>query len=570
MANIDIGEISDLKLLFKSSLDIRAKLINVDEKEIIKSFNTHTENILHKLNNRVEQIHVKEVKNCEIVMAKYGLYDAVLQQIILSAQTLSPALGECVKTLRLIHGKLISEIQHSLNHLVQQSFKVNDDLNLAINDNDKLIETVKLLDVEAEEQKESIVEANFLIKSLQKEIVALKNQSSNKKKCTNSNNGSSSSTDTLNKSSTPIKAVKPIIKSSNTNASPVSPMTSNSNWLVSFRCDIQKVIDKGTVRPISKTECREILEKMYHGKKESNFKLINLVSTNTNINTSTNHIETFEQYFYHYLEKKFGLKSLAVENATKTLLALELYCTDDIWIDIFHKIFRNEIDEDYVIVQNQLIKSIDDLLAFKISQIKITTDKNTISQEVEKRKLSYIFDFEWISIIEHLYNAEDSSKLNNILLNTANDMSLYSSEINNNTMKAINTINSDNIRKHPSPKQKMNQKLINLTKEIYKYDQNSNSAKLQFSLFLKTVLEYQLQAHIVFLSKFRDTFNSFDHDGDGILSAYQFRKCFQCLSNGIHDDDDATYSTLLSLVDPLNSNFITFSMAASNLAKIFV
>ena len=150
-------------------------------------------------------------------------------------------------------------------------------------------------------------------------------------------------------------------------------------------------------------------------------------------------------------------------------------------------------------------------------------------------------------------------------------MNLYSNEITNNTMKTINTINNDNIKKFSSPKQKMTHKLTNLTNEIYKYNQNSNSIKLQFSLFLKTVLEFQLQSHINFLSKFRDAFCSFDNDGDGILTAYQFRKCFQCLSNNIDDDDDnSTFGTLISLVDPLNSNFITFSMAASNLAKIFI
>ena len=110
MVNIKSEEIIDLNILFKNTLDIRSKLIKVDENEIIKSFNIHTNNIIHTLNNRVENIHVKEVKNCEIVMAKYGLYDAVLQQIVLSAQTLSPSLGECVKNLRTIHGKLISEI----------------------------------------------------------------------------------------------------------------------------------------------------------------------------------------------------------------------------------------------------------------------------------------------------------------------------------------------------------------------------------------------------------------------------------------------------------------------------
>lgn len=558
MVNIKSEEIVDLNILFKNTLDIRSKLIKVDENEIIKSFNIHTNNIIHTLNNRVENIHVKEIKNCEIVMAKYGLYDAVLQQIVLSAQTLSPSLGECVKNLRTIHGKLISEIQYSINDLVQQGNRINNDLNLAINDNDKLIETIKLLDIEAEEQKNSIIEARKCIESYQKEIIELK-------KIPNSISNKS------NNSNTPTKTIKSNTKNVSITKSPASPITNNSNWLINFRSDIQKLIDIGTIRPISKNECKEILEKIYNNKKEANLKLLNLITTNANINTSTNSIETLEQYFYHYFEKKFGLRSLAVENATKTILSLELYRVDDIWIDIFHKIFRNEIDEDYMIIQNQLIKSIDDLLAFKINEIKNITDKNILNREVEKKKTSYLFDFEWISIIEHLYNAEDSSKLNNILLNIANDMNLYSNEITNNTMKTINTINNDNIKKFSSPKQKMTHKLTNLTNEIYKYNQNSNSIKLQFSLFLKTVLEFQLQSHIKFLSKFRDAFCSFDNDGDGILTAYQFRKCFQCLSNNIDDDDDnSTFGTLLSLVDPLNSNFITFSMASSNLAKIFI
>lgn len=425
--------------------------------------------------------------------------------------------------------------------------RVNNDLNTAIHDNDKLIEAIKLLDSEAEEHKNSMLKSRKCIESYQKEIVVLNKQLSD-------NNTNIDNIDNLSKSNKPIKSFK-TNATSNAVTFPNSPVINNSNWLVSFRSDIQKLIDKGAVRPISKNECKECCLKIYHTKKEAK---------------NINHVETYEQYFYHYFEKKYGLKSLAVENATKILLALELYCTDDIWIDILHKIFRNEIDEDYVVIQNKLIKSIDDLLAFKINEIKNLTDKNVLNKEVEKKKTSDLFDFEWISIIEHLYNAEDSSKLNNILSNIANDMTTYSKEILNNTMKTINTISNDNIRKYSSPKQKMNQKLTKLTNEIYNYTQNSDSLKLQFSLFLKTVLEFQLQSHINYLCKFRDAFTSFDHDGDGILSAYQFRKCFQCLSNNIDENDDSTFSTLLSLVDPLNSNFITFSMAASNLAKIFV
>jgi hypothetical protein len=197
-----------------------------------------------------------------------------------------------VKNLRTIHGKLISEIQHSINDLIQQGNRINNDLNLAINDNDKLIETIKLLDIEAEEQKNSIIEARKCIESYQKEIIELKKTP----------NSTTSISNKSNNSNTPTKIIKSNTKNTSITKSPASPITNNSNWLINFRSDIQKLIDIGTIRPISKNECKEILEKIYNSKKETNLKLLNLITTNANINTNTNNIETLEQYFYHYFE----------------------------------------------------------------------------------------------------------------------------------------------------------------------------------------------------------------------------------------------------------------------------
>lgn len=75
------------------------------------------------------------------------------------------------------------------------------------------------------------------------------------------------------------------------------------------------------------------------------------------------------------------------------------------------------------------------------------------------------------------------------------------------------------------------------------------SNKLKFSLFLKTVLDFQLKEHEKFLSKFIQAFKRVDSDNDGILNEEQFVKLLQSFQ---FIPDDKT-DKILESIDPYNN-----------------
>ena len=62
-------------------------------------------------------------------------------------------------------------------------------------------------------------------------------------------------------------------------------------------------------------------------------------------------IETMEIHVYRSMEKKYGLRSLAVEHAAMFLDGLKRYSYDHIDVEVFYKIFCNEIEEGFVKVR---------------------------------------------------------------------------------------------------------------------------------------------------------------------------------------------------------------------------
>jgi hypothetical protein len=59
-----------------------------------------------------------------------------------------------------------------------------------------------------------------------------------------------------------------------------------------------------------------------------------------------------EIHVYRCMEKKYGLRSLAVEHAAMALAGLKRHAPDHIDVEIFYKIFCNEIEEGFVKVSH--------------------------------------------------------------------------------------------------------------------------------------------------------------------------------------------------------------------------
>jgi hypothetical protein len=58
-------------------------------------------------------------------------------------------------------------------------------------------------------------------------------------------------------------------------------------------------------------------------------------------------LETMEQFLYTYLNQKYGLKTLIVEQASNLITGIKCYLHDDHEVTLFAKILKNECDEEF-------------------------------------------------------------------------------------------------------------------------------------------------------------------------------------------------------------------------------
>lgn len=72
--------------------------------------------------------------------------------------------------------------------------------------------------------------------------------------------------------------------------------------------------------------------------------------------------ETLEQHMYTFLNQKYGLKNLIIEWATAIVNGIRKFAGEDDDVAVFGKILRNECDEEFRFVQEQVKTTIAELL----------------------------------------------------------------------------------------------------------------------------------------------------------------------------------------------------------------
>ena len=68
--------------------------------------------------------------------------------------------------------------------------------------------------------------------------------------------------------------------------------------------------------------------------------------------------ETMEQHLYSFLNKKYGLKQMIVEWAGALINGMRKFGGEDNGVAVFAKILRNECDEEFVVMQEQVKNTI--------------------------------------------------------------------------------------------------------------------------------------------------------------------------------------------------------------------
>eukprot|EP00828_Plagiopyla_frontata_P028036 TRINITY_DN36319_c0_g1_i2.p1 TRINITY_DN36319_c0_g1~~TRINITY_DN36319_c0_g1_i2.p1 ORF type:complete len:237 (+),score=51.64 TRINITY_DN36319_c0_g1_i2:439-1149(+) len=94
--------------------------------------------------------------------------------------------------------------------------------------------------------------------------------------------------------------------------------------------------------------------------------------------------------------------------------------------------------------------------------------------------------------------------------------------------------------------------------------QEKDKLKIDYSLFQKTILDFQLRTHEKFLKNFLNIFNSIHSETNGIINEQEFRELLRFIGA---DQDEENIVRMLSLVDPNGYSLITFSQCVSLLSS---
>merc|ERR1711865_1335827 len=206
--------------------------------------------------------------------------------------------------------------------------------------------------------------------------------------------------------------------------------------------------------------------------------------------------ETMEQHLYTYLNQKYGIKSLIIEWASAVMAAVKKFSDEDNDVAVFGRILRNEIDEEFRIVQKQLKDTVAELLRVYLKGKHPLKSEDEVSKLLTKRVKSFVFEEEWTDIIKYMYNHEDSVSL---------------------IMKCKDYIEASQHSQQQQPTQRRGRRD---TRE----EAQRESGKIMFDDFLKILLDFQLKGHEKFLLKFMKLFRQFDKDKNGVINEEEFRQ----------------------------------------------
>jgi Ca2+-binding EF-hand superfamily protein len=373
--------------------------------------------------------------------------------------------------------------------------------------------------------------------------------------------------------------------------------TRSESWLHSFRGELQKAIDENRCREMSLKTLKDFIDKLYESKEAAASKLAQ--------GTGNTAVETMEMHLYSTLEKKYGLRSIAAEQAGMVLIAVDKYASEDNFVNVFHKIFRNEVEDDFWLVQKELLKSIRDLAMVQLMSRYPTKDQPTLLALLDQKVADgLISEDEWTDMVNYLYNSVDSTAICLMLKKLAAEemgtqgiivpddsasaqstpfspgrprAALAAASPNTLSKQGLNT-RTDMSRRlgYNSPSLKAQQQ--QQTQQLRESGKSSKTQlRLSFQAFQKCVLDFQLKSRLQYLATFRAAFERFDADFDGVLSAEEMRECYFWLRDTTDwlppsqsnkgPDDDYLILSLLQVMDPRQTNRIPFSVAATTISK---
>lgn len=264
---------------------------------------------------------------------------------------------------------------------------------------------------------------------------------------------------------------------------------------------------QATGKTLSVKQLKDVIEEIYQSKTKYDEKCVETHMPK----------ETMEQHMYTFLNQKYGLKNLIVDWATAIINGVKAHSAEDNDFAVFGKILRNECDEDFRHVQQQVKKTVSDLIKVRSTQLQLRKKypmktKTDLADLFNEKCNGGISEEEWTEIVSYMYTPEDADRLKANLIQI-----VYAKPLTEKRQKA---------------------------------------KRIHFKDFLQAVLDFQLKGHEFFVQKFVKLFRRVDLDHNGILSEGEF---FELVSSMNMDYSEEDIGGLLNAADPYGHQQITFS-----------
>jgi len=109
---------------------------------------------------------------------------------------------------------------------------------------------------------------------------------------------------------------------------------------------------------------------------------------------------------YTYLNQRYGLKNLIIEWAAAIINGIKRYSLEDSDVALFGKILRNECDEDFRFVHNEVKSAMSDILREKLKRKYKHKSEGEITKVLAEVQVGDIEEWQWKEIIRKMYNEE--------------------------------------------------------------------------------------------------------------------------------------------------------------------
>jgi Ca2+-binding EF-hand superfamily protein len=290
----------------------------------------------------------------------------------------------------------------------------------------------------------------------------------------------------------------------------ISNLSQYSNITNATPKDLKSVVGPISKRDISLRQLLEIINDIYNSKLENDKKLVN----------NRQQKLTMEQFLYHYLNNKYGLKNLVIEYASCIIQGIKDFSKKNSEILLFGKILRNEIEEQEILIISKLKETINELLTIYYQNKFQYKSKKDIENMVKKCKTGLLNEEQWKNIVAYLFS-DNENDLNNLM----EKIERYITRQNS----AIET----------------NQKFGN---------------SVSYQKFIQLIIDYQIRIRSIYLKNFNQIFKSIDTDRDGIITDYDFVKLVEIANvYNTREELETKTQTMIKELDKYSNGTITYN-----------